>query len=63
MNCIVLYCIVYLLSSDGHVDRVIFYNNEGIKLSYHGNLLRQRGGDELECEIIKASRFFRCVLI
>ena len=29
---IVLYCIVYLLSSDEHMDRVIFYNYENKKI-------------------------------
>ena len=41
---IVLYFIVYLLSSNGHMDRVKFYNNECIKL-FHimVHLLMQRG--------------------
>ena len=44
MNCIVLYCIAYLLSTDGHIDRVIFYVNENIKLDHvMVHLLMQRG--------------------
>ena len=33
-NCIILYCIVYLLLSEVHIDRVIFYHNECMKLDH-----------------------------
>ena len=43
-----LYCL--FLSSDRHMDRAIFYNNE---------CTREAGaGDQLKCKIIKADRFF-----
>ena len=37
LNGLKLYCIVYLLSSDGHMDRVIFYNNVWNQILRIGN--------------------------
>ena len=53
-----MYCIIYLLSSDGHLDRVIFYNNECIKFVHiMVHLLMQRGGGGLKCKVMKAVKF------
>ena len=59
-----IFLIVHSLSSEEHMNRVIFYNNECIQLDYLlVHLLMQRGGDKLKCKITKAGRFSTIVVI